>query len=278
MNHYVKLIVLNNTCLNARIKHLTFNKYFNNLSIKKFVMCQDRILFETVGYIKKEQNLTTVESNIIPNTFVLESLHPFPGYHGANLPEKSKPGSLFLILTRDYSFEEVARITKEIKGTFQSDFNASQGHIYFKTTSYPCIRIKYLKSFTFLPDLQNLYQDHGIKFAKQKLIDSKGLIVINKVFFVDEMEEGLYNDLEEDSKYYIELPKDLPWNIFQEFTSTVKNNVDNSNFAVAQGVFYRKAGIVEVVRLYICEGEIDNIRTIRKLYVDLIQKKYRQPV
>ena len=110
-------------------------------------MCQEQILVETIGYIKKEQNLTTVENNIIPNTFVLESIHPFPGYHGANLPEKSKPRSLFLVVTKEHTFEEIARITKKIKQDFKYDFDASLGHIYFKTTSYTCIRIKYLKSF-----------------------------------------------------------------------------------------------------------------------------------
>jgi len=238
-------------------------------------MTQDRNLIETAGYIKKEQKLTTVENNIIPNTFVLESQHPFPGYHGANLPEKTRPGSLFLVLANDYTYEEIARVTKKIKKNFQYDFNASLGHIYFKTSNYPCIRVKYLKSFTFLPDLQNLYQDNGVKFAKQKSIDSKGLIIIKKVFSVSEMEEGLYNDLEEDSKYYIELPKDLPWDVFQEFTSNIRNNIDNSNFAAAQGVFYRKSGIVELVRLYICEGDMDSIKKIRRMYSDLIEKKYR---
>lgn len=237
-------------------------------------MCQDQTLIETAGYIKKEQKLTTVENNIIPNSFVLESQHPFPGYHGANLPEKIKPGSLFFILAKDYTFEEVARITKQIKKSFQHDFNASEGNIYFKTSSYPCIRVKYLKSFTFVPELQNLYKEHGIKFARQKMIDSSGLIVINKTFYVHEMESGLYHDLEEESKFYIEIPKDIPWDVFKEFTIYIKNNVDNSNFDAAQGVFYRKSGIVEVIRLYICEGEMEKLKAIKKLYTDLIKKRY----
>jgi len=238
-------------------------------------MCQEQILIETVGYIKKEQNLTTVENNIIANTFVLESIHPFPGYHGANLPEQSRPRSLFLILTKDHTFEEIARITKKIKKNFKYDFNASLGHIYFKNTSYTCIRIKYLKSFTFLPELQGLYQENGIKFAKQKMIDSKALITINKYFFVNESEEGLYSDMEEDLKFYIELPIDLPWDEFKEFTLNIKNNIDNSDFDAAQGVFYRKDGIIEVVRLYICEGQKDKIKNIRKLYIEMIKKRYK---
>lgn len=238
-------------------------------------MCQGQTLIETVGYIKKEENLVTVENNIIPNTLVLESLHQYPGYHGKNLPEKSTPRSLFLIVAKDYTFEEIARITKKIKQNFQYDFNASVGHIYFKTATYTCIRVKYLKSFTFLPELQGLYQEHGIKFTKKKTIDAKGLIVIKKQFYIDEMEEGLYNDLEEESKFYIELPVDLPWDLFKEFTLKIKNNIDNSDFDAALGVFYRKNGIVEVVRLYISEGDTDKIKAIRKLYLDQIQKKYK---
>jgi hypothetical protein len=116
-------------------------------------MNQDQKIIETVGYIKKEQKLTTIENNIIPNTLVLESIHPFSGFHGTNLPEDSKPRSLFLVLSKDYGFEEIARITKKIKKDFKYDFNASIGKIHFKTSSYTCIRIKYLKSFIFLPEL-----------------------------------------------------------------------------------------------------------------------------
>ena len=185
-------------------------------------MCQDKVLIETMGYIKKEANLSTVENNIIPNTLVLESLNPYPDYHGKNLPEQSTPRSLFLIVNKDYSFEEVARIIKKIKGEFQFDFNASQGNIYFKTTSYSCIRIKYLKSYTFLPELQQKFQSEGISFAKKKLINSTGIIVIKKHFYVDEIEEGVYRDLDENSKFYNDLPVALPWGDFKENIARIK--------------------------------------------------------
>lgn len=236
-------------------------------------MAKDKILIETMGYIKKEAHLSTVESNIVSNTFVLESLHPFPGYHGKNLPEKTTPRSLFLILSSEYSFEEIARITKKIQSKLHYDFNASIGNIYFRNSSYSCIRIKYLKSFTFLPDIQNCYQDEGIKFAKTKSINKPGLIIIKKHFYVEELNDGIYRDIEEDSKFYIELPKDLPWNKFKDYTTHIKNNMDNSNFDAAQGVFYRKTGIVELVRIYICEGEFEKISYIQKMYIDKINKE-----
>jgi hypothetical protein len=226
-----------------------------------------------MGYIKKEANLSNVENNIISNTLVLESLHPYPDYHGKNLPEQSVPRSLFLIVNKDYSFEEIARIVKKIKSEFEFDFNASQGNIYFKTTSYSCIRIKYLKSFTFLPELQRKFQAEGISFAKQKTINSAGLIVIKKHFFVEEIEEGVYRDIDESSKFYVDLPLALPWNQFKEHINYIKNNLDNSDFDAAQGVFYRRNGIVELVRLYICEGEFEKVHKIRKLLIDQINKK-----
>ncbi|OFX24609.1 MAG: hypothetical protein A2041_01100 [Bacteroidetes bacterium GWA2_31_9b] len=235
-------------------------------------MNTDKTLIETFGYIKKEENLITVESNIILNTFVLESQHEFPGYHG-NIPEKSQPRSLFLITSKDYQFEDIARTTKKIKKVFNHDFNASQGHIYFKSETLSCIRLKYLKSFTFIPELQNLLKDEDIKFSKKRFLESTGLIVINKRFYVSEREEGLYQDLEEESKYYLELPIKLEWEMFKKITLDIKNNVDNINFDAAQGVFYRKCGIVDVVRIYDQDKNVERLTTLRKLYLDEINKK-----
>lgn len=236
-------------------------------------MDQVRILIETMGYIEKQVKLTPVESNIIPNTFVFESLHPFPGYHGENLPEKSIPSSLFLILNKEYSFEEILRITKKIKQKFNCDFNASTGNIYTKKSTYPCIRIKYLKSFTFLPELMMQYQEEGIKFAKSKAYNTDGIILINKTFLVENIEDGIYKDNFENSKSYIEVPVKLEWNEFVEMTTKIKNNIDNSNFDAALGVFYRNNGIVDVIRLYTGEREHEKVVQIRKMYLDCIKKR-----
>ena len=236
-------------------------------------MCKDNICIETMGYIKKQVNLTTVENNIIPNTLVLESLHPFPGYHGENLPEKSCPRSLFLIVEKDYSWEEIGRIANKIRQEFKYDFNISHGNIYFKNTTYACIRIKYLKSFTFIPDLQNLLKEQNVKFLKKKAINESGLIVIHKHFYVEEIGDNIYSDLDEEVKYYMELPVALPWETFKDFTIAVKNNIVNNNFDVAQGVFYRKKGIVDVIRIYDCEAGLERFKMIRNKYLDEIRKK-----
>lgn len=205
-------------------------------------MTQPDLNIEIFGYIKKEETLITVESNIIPNTFVLESLKPFPGYHG-DLPDKSQPFSLFLITTKDYSYEEIGRITKSICESISFNFNASHGYIHFKSETLFCIRLKYLRSFTFIPELQNFYKDGEIKFAKHKQINDSAIIVVNKTFNVAEIGEGIYKDLDDKSKYYFELPIQLSWEQFKKYTENIKYNFDNNNFDAAQGVFYRKLAL-----------------------------------
>ncbi len=235
-------------------------------------MSHNHIHIETMGYIKKEANLTTVENNIVPETLVLESLYPYPGYYGENQPEKPCPRSLFLIVDKTYSLEEIARITAKVKKEFTHDFDMSYGNIYLKRKTYACIRIKYLKSFHFISELQALLQDYQVKFLKKKAIDEKGIIVIHKNFYVQEMEEGIYSDLEE-VKSYLELPVNLSWETFKQLTHDIKNNLTNNNFDAAQGIFFRKKGIVDVIRVYDCQPGYERFKMIREMYLERIKKK-----
>ena len=61
--------------------------------------------------------------------------------------------------------------------------------------------------------------------------------------------------------------------MFKKITLDIKNNVDNINFDAAQGVFYRKCGIVDVVRIYDQDKNVERLTTLRKLYLDEINKK-----
>lgn len=235
-------------------------------------MCKDLTLIETTGYIRKEEKLHTVKSNIIQNSLVLESPNPFPGYHGKNLPEQSEPGSLFFIVNNKYSFEELARITTRVKKYFKHDFNACQGFVKFKSSTYSCIRIKYLKSFALIPELQNLYIDEKVKFLHIRDIDDNALIEINKNFYVSNEQEYLYQDLKNEYKCYVELPTQSEWKNFTTIISDIKNNLDNNNFDAAQGVLYRNEGIVDVIRIFDKEKSAERMLKIREMYLERVNK------
>mgnify|MGYP006301307795 CR=1 FL=1 len=234
----------------------------------------DRTL-EVTGYIKKQETLSTIENQILANTWVLESLHPFPGYHGNNLPDESDPRSLFLMVQNGHSFEDVARMSKSIKANFSHGFNASEGLIYFKPYTYHCIRLKYLSSFSYIPDLQEMFSGHGVKYMKQREMEKEAIIKINKTFWVEEQEEGIYRDMNNQVKCYVEVPEQMDWEGFKQFTFNIKNNLVDNNFDAAQGVFFRKKGIVDVVRIYDRDRSLEKMRLLKNMYQEQVRKSYK---
>jgi hypothetical protein len=233
-------------------------------------------VIETIGYLQKEVALTTVSNNILTNTFVLEALQPFPGYFGKNLPDATHPRSLFLVLKKPYSFEELAHIIKRIKKEFAQDYNATVAEIFLKSSTLPCIRIKYLQRFSFIPELQKLLQGHGIKFHSSCHLDAKALVKVDKTFYVREEKEGMYRDLEEASKCYIDLPRLITWRQFESITHDLKNNLENNLFDAALGVFYRKSGVVDMVRIYDKEKTPDRMKLLRQMYWRRVERLFRE--
>jgi len=234
----------------------------------------NRVL-EVYGYIKKKEILTTIDEHIIPQSWVLESLNPFPSYHGSNLPDESDPRSLFLMLTNSLSFEEVARMSRKIKHHFQHEFNASEGCIYFKPYTYPCIRLKYLSSFKYISRLQELFAEAGARYMKTREMEREGLIKINKPFLVMEQEPGIYQDMNNRVKSYVELPEQVEWDDFRKFTFNIKNNLVENNFDAAPGVFFRKKQIADVVRIYDVDRSLDKMRILKDMYEEEIRKSYK---
>lgn len=235
-------------------------------------MCNHQDTLEIQGYIKKEEHLYSLQNNILPNTLVLASQKAFPGYHGENLPDSSQPNSVFLLINNKYEQESIYRITKKIKTQFNYDFNACYGSLHFKAQNYNCIRIKHLSSINYLPELQTLYKEEFIKFVNFKYINAPSIITVNKGFLVCEKTTGIYQDLEEDSKCYFELPEQIDWEDFCNITADIKNNITSNNFDAAQGVFYRKKEIVDVVRIYDQDKNLEKMQKLQKMYNEKIKK------
>ncbi len=233
-------------------------------------------LIETIGYLQKEVALTTVAYNILPKTFVLEALQPFPGYFGKNLPDPTHPRSLFLVLKHKYGFEDLAHIIKDIKSEFPENYNATVAEIFLKSSTLPCIRIKYLQSFEFIPKLQELLLEHGVAFHANCHLETKALIKVDKTFYLREEHEGLYRDMNEGSKCYFDLPRQISWKQFETITHDVKNNLENNLFDAALGLFYRKTGVVDMVRIYDKEKTPDRIKHLRQMYWRRVERLFRE--
>lgn len=224
----------------------------------------------TMGSISKQEIVKTLESNIMPGTFVLEIMEPFPGYHGANLPTDPVPRSIFLATAKEYTDEEILRISERISLSCQTCFSATPASITIYNDVYPCIRIWGLDSYEFIPELQESFKNEGIDFRKRKNIKDVALIKIKKAFHIKEKEDGIYFDVETPNMYYLKIPF-ISWNLFEEITKNIKNNIVHKDFDVALGMFFMNR-VVDIVRLYGKDVDIEFLSSLKTKYMSEIDK------
>jgi hypothetical protein len=234
-------------------------------------MIKTKTEFETMGVLLKEETLQTVEHYVMQNTLVLESLEPFPGYHGENMPKDPKPDSLFLITDKPYPVENLFRISQRLCGYQDMTLDACTADIFIYNTNLQSIRIKGLNNYTLISEIQGCYIDKGIRFMKIRNIKAPGLIKVNKVFSFERVAEHIFKDLDDEMTFYLRIPYHFNWNLFKKATHNIKNNMDNSNFDCAFGFVYLKY-LMEFVRVYIKNPEISRLQLIREKYLDEISK------
>jgi len=223
---------------------------------------------ESLGKIIKEETLQSVTFNIVQNTFVLENLQPFPGYHGENLPAESAPESIFLIIPKPITAEMIFRLSRHLCNYHDLNFSACPAEISLSNNTYYAIRIKGLKSYANIADLQGCLMDNGISLMKFRKIKCPGVMKIEKIFSLDRIDNFIYKDLDDELTYYLNIPYQFNWNLFKKVTNNIKNNLENRNFDAAMGFIYHKE-IFDFVRIY---GHVnaERLRTIREKYLEEI--------
>jgi len=226
---------------------------------------------ETVGTITKRETLASIEHDT-DKALVLETLKPYPGYHGTTIPDQLNPISLFFVTNKKYSGEQVIRATMAIKKSFKHVFDAVPGQISVFNTLTPCIRVKDLKHYEHIDELVKLYRANGIDFLKDKKMEPfSGLIKIRKYFNLEPTDDIIYKDLDNTAMAYFEIPCLLSWDIFENITLGIKNNMDeNNNFDAGLGVFFTPQGIIDNVRIYDEEVNMEDVKFIRDKYLEEI--------
>ncbi len=232
-------------------------------------MKNNRII-ETLGGLAKEEKLKTLSDHIMPNTFVLETEEPFPGYHGANLPTEAKPIFAFLITKTKYSPEKILRISHNIKKYFPHNFDAVPGKICIQNETLPCIRIRGFSNYELIADLQKCFFSESIVFAKKRNISAVAVITLKKHFTIEEIDEDIYRDLDEHSTYYFTIPKQMSWQLFFKITQIVRNNT-SADFDGALAAIYSKE-ILDVVRIFSPGINVDTLKQLKVRYTQELEK------
>ena len=186
-------------------------------------------MLEIFGTVAKEELVKTVEHNILPNSFVLENMEPFPGYHGENLPSDLGPDTFFLVTTEMHSAEKIFRISHEIRSFTEYSFDGSPAKLCIGNDTYHAIRIRDLNSYEPLEEIQKCYLDAGIQFTKFKKVNARALIELKKIFSLEKINENIYKD-KDGLMHYLRINKQLTWGHFKTLTRWVKNNLAEHNF------------------------------------------------
>lgn len=227
-------------------------------------------IIETIGHVEKKETLKSIGYDDL----VLESEHPFPGYHGTTVPDQDNPKSLFFITRTKYADEFLIRAVKAVKGKFKYTFDGSPGKVFFQNTMAPCIRIKDLDSYEQIPAILKAFREEGVAFVSGKKVKPySGLIRITKYFLLNPISDCTLQDKEIPSMKYFQVPFKLSWEEFEAMTMHVKRNIDNQNWDAALATIYRKSGIEDHIRIYTDQGnDMTLLNTIRKKYVQEIKK------
>lgn len=223
-------------------------------------------LITATGSITKEEELISVEHYIIPGTLVLESLHPFPGYHGNNLPENLEPDSIYLVTAAKYDGEFILRASKKIMKALPYKFDASFGHAGILSSTYHFIRLLGLDCFDCIGKIQEAYAREGIEFMKNKTVSGLALIKIQKYFSFKKADDHIFQDIDNPLMHYFEITDKPEWPFFRKLTFYIRGNLDNYSFDAALGAIYLKE-IHDIVRIFGKDLTLEQLNFIRRKYL-----------
>jgi len=223
------------------------------------------------GTVTKKEQITSIDHIAGVGVMIFETQHPYYGYYGTTVPENPDTSSYFIVIRLQHNYEKIIRAIQTVKESFSTPFDAVPGQIAFNNKSYGIMRLKCIAE-KHIPELIELLSGQGIEFiATRKQAEVEALIQINKYFETEEIEEGIFLDLNNKNFAYLRINQKLEWNKFVSITNHVRNNVDGITFDAAQVILYDKEGVIDLVRVYTELRSVDNLKLIRNRYLDTIK-------
>lgn len=234
----------------------------------------EKHIIETLGSVSKVENIRALEHHIITNTFVVETLEPFPGYHGVNfLTDDIVKKSVFFVIKQRISAEILCRAVAKMRKYLPFPFDAAIAELTIFNQMYHAIRIKRFVSMENIDNLHHAFRDEGFEFVKRRKIGTtKGIIRIKKYMLLEDAGDGLYFDSIDTNIAYFALPAWLNWKMFEEITLQLKHNLPESDFDLALGVIFRRTGLVDVVRVFADKPDVELLKTLKTKYEEAIRR------
>ncbi len=229
-------------------------------------------IIKTIGMIAKEETFISAERLSDCQFRILESVQPFPGYHGKNLPGQENADSYYLLTKKRYNDDKIIRSIMDVKKDIQINFNGTPGTITIQNQIFNLIRIKDVM-FERLPEIIQHIKTSGIEFQKKKKQNQvTALLKIRKFFSMKESVEGIFQDINKKEFSYLQLDDTMHWNAFKSITQKIKYNVDDNNYDAALGHIYCENGLMDFVRIFDRNFKLGKLIYIRKKYLEYQNK------
>jgi len=226
---------------------------------------------EFIGKITKQENISTINENKLPNTFVINVPDPYKSYY-SRFTHIHKPSSIIFVTKTPNSFENILRTTRKINSNYNLEIVAAKCEVLINKKKINGIRVRGINRYNEIPQIQQYYKDAGFVFTKiEKFSDVEALIRINRFMNIEKIDMGIYHSATEENAYYVEISKHLTWDEFKKATYEIKNNISDKNFDIAQGILYRNEGITEIVRVYRPKISLEMLKTIKEKYLKKLQ-------
>jgi hypothetical protein len=232
--------------------------------------------FETTGYTIKEETVDFLHHNILPNTFVIDVNHQFPGYYSTPVMDETKPRSILLVTKKKYSWEKILRTFQLIDKYTDFNVNGTYAGVSFGNNYFDCIQVKGLESYDKIPIIQHAFQEEGIRFMSSKNYKDQMTVSIklSKFYKIEEVGENIYKDMDVQNIHYFIIPNHLNWELFRNITMKIKNNISNRNYDAVVGVFFMDKSIKDMIRIYKPNIKTELLKEIKEKYYAEIKRYF----
>ena len=227
---------------------------------------------EYFGELLKEEPISLLPADMAEEvTFVLEAVSPFFGYYN-DAPMAGKEPYVYIVLEHCPSFTEVARAGNRIKARVNHSLKVDPGRISVFNQQWPVLRIRDIGSYCRIKHLQSLLREEGLPLKKgtKKLEKEMALIRLQKMFYLKQIDEGLFMDADDPSKAYFSLPAPIQWEDFKKLTTEAKYETSILFFDAARVTMHLNRQLIDLVRVYREDISPDKLRAIRDRYIKVL--------
>ncbi len=219
------------------------------------------------GSITKKELVRSIKIKSDQDYIILESADPFPQVDYKLKKKVKLPKYFYIGILQKHLDQDILLSARNAERDMREDLNSAVGNITIGKDQFNVIRLKNIPT-RMLANILNVFQEHGIRIISfDKNINETAVIHTRKFFYLEEIEQGFFIDLDEVEKGYVEVPRRFKWEEFEEISQNVRSNCKYTDFDGAIGEINKHGLNQNVIRIYSPQLDNEKLLEIGKGYI-----------